>query len=182
MKTNFKTDKFNEIQTPFYYYDLDVLRNALDVIKKESDNSGYEVHYAVKANHNPRILEIISSYGFGADCVSGNEVTAALNAGFRPSGIVFAGVGKTDREIETALDADIFCFNCESIPELEVINQLAARHNKTARIALRINPYIDAHTHNHITTGIEESKFGINTWEIEEAMKRISTMNNIKML
>jgi diaminopimelate decarboxylase len=182
MKTNFKTDKFIEIQTPFYYYDLDVLRNTLDVIKKESDNSGYKVHYAIKANHNPRILKLIASYGFGADCVSGNEVTAALDAGFSREGIVFAGVGKTDREIETALDADIFCFNCESIPELEVINYLAAKHNRTARVALRINPYIDAHTHKHITTGIEESKFGINTWEIEEVVRRISGMNNIKML
>jgi diaminopimelate decarboxylase len=182
MKTNFKTDKFNEIQTPFYYYDLDVLRNSLDVIKKESENSGYKVHYAIKANHNPRILKLIASYGFGADCVSGNEVTAALDAGFSPDGIVFAGVGKTDREIETALDADIFCFNCESIPELEVINHLAAKHNRMARVALRINPYIDAHTHKHITTGIEESKFGINTWEIEEVVRRISGMNNIIML
>jgi diaminopimelate decarboxylase len=182
MKTTFKTDKFNDIQTPFYYYDLDVLRNSLDVIRKESENSGYKVHYAVKANHNPRILKLISSYGFGADCVSGNEVTAALNAGFSPDGIVFAGVGKTDREIETALDADIFCFNCESIPELEVINHLAAKHQRMARVALRINPYIDAHTHKHITTGIEESKFGINTWEIEEVVRRISGMNNIKLL
>ncbi len=182
MKTTFKTDKFTAIQTPFYYYDLDVLRNSLDIIRKESENSGYKVHYAVKANHNPRILKLISSYGFGADCVSGNEVTAALNAGFSPDGIVFAGVGKTDREIETALDADIFCFNCESIPELEVINHLASTHNRTARVALRINPYIDAHTHKHITTGIEESKFGINTWEIEEVVRRISGMNNIKLL
>lgn len=182
MKTNFKTDKFREIETPFYYYDLDVLRNALDVLRKESDNSGYKVHYAIKANHNPRILKLIASYGFGADCVSGNEVRAALDAGFGADGIVFAGVGKTDREIQTALAADIFCFNCESIPELEVINQIASDMGKTAPVALRINPYIDAHTHKHITTGIEESKFGINTWEIEEVMRRIGGMKNIRML
>ena len=79
------------------------------------------------------------------------------------------------------LNADIFCFNCESIPEIEVIDQLATKHNKTAQIALRINPYIDAHTHKYITTGIEESKFGINTWEIEEVIQKLSNLKNIKL-
>jgi diaminopimelate decarboxylase len=175
-------EKFREIETPFYYYDLNVLRATLDVVKRESDNSGYKVHYAVKANSNPRILKIISSYGFGADCVSWNEIAAALSAGFDPAGIVFAGVGKTDKEINAALAGDIFCFNCESIPEIEVIDQLASRQNKIAQIALRINPYIEAHTHKYITTGIEESKFGINTWEIEEVLKRLSNMKNVKLL
>ncbi len=175
-------DKFKDIETPFYYYDLDTLRKTLDVVKKESDNSGYKVHYAVKANHNQRILQIISSYGFGADCVSGNEIKAAIAAGFDPSEIVFAGVGKTDKDIEAALRADIFCFNCESIPEIEVINQLASKQNKTARIALRINPHIDAHTHKYITTGIEESKFGINTWEIEGVINKLSSLKNIRLL
>jgi diaminopimelate decarboxylase len=182
MINNITIEKFRDLATPFYYYDLEVLRSTLDVVKKESDNSGYKVHYAVKANHNARILEIISSYGFGADCVSGNEIAAAINAGFSPSDIVFAGVGKTDKDIEAALKADIFCFNCESIPEIEVINHLASKQNKTAQIALRINPYIEAHTHKYITTGIEESKFGINTWEIEEVIKKLSSMKNIRML
>jgi diaminopimelate decarboxylase len=176
------TEKFKSFATPLYYYDLDILRSTLDVVKKESENSGYKVHYAVKANHNPRILNIISSYGFGADCVSGNEITASIAAGFSPSDIVFAGVGKTDKEIEAALIADIFCFNCESIPELEVIDQLASKQKKIARIALRINPYIEAHTHKYITTGIEESKFGINTWELEEVMKKLSSLKNIRLL
>jgi diaminopimelate decarboxylase len=175
-------EKFRNIETPFYYYDLDTLRKTLDIVKKESENSGYRVHYAVKANHNARILKLISSYGFGADCVSGNEITAAIAAGFKPSEIVFAGVGKTDKEIELALKSDIFCFNCESIPEIEVIDQLANKHNKTAHIAIRINPYIDAHTHKYITTGIEESKFGINTWEIEGVIQRLSNLKNIKLL
>jgi len=182
MIDNKTIEKFREIETPFYYYDLDILRSTLDVVKKESENSGYKVHYAVKANHNPRILKIISSYGFGADCVSGNEITAAINAGFNPSEIVFAGVGKTDKDIEAALRADIYCFNCESIPEIEVINHLASKQKKTAQIALRINPYIDAHTHKYITTGIEESKFGINTWEIAEVIKRLSSLNNLRLL
>jgi diaminopimelate decarboxylase len=176
------TEKLRKIETPFYYYDLDILRSTLDVVKKESENSGYKVHYAVKANSNPKILKIISSYGFGADCVSYNEIDAALSAGFKPSEIVFAGVGKTDKDINSALKAGIFCFNCESIPEMEVINGLASNLNKTAGIALRINPYIEAHTHKYITTGIEESKFGINTWELDDVIKKLENFNNINLL
>jgi diaminopimelate decarboxylase len=182
MINNITLEKFREIETPFYYYDLNVLRSTLEVVKKESDHSGYKIHYAVKANSNPRILKIISSYGFGADCVSWNEIAASIDAGFNPSQIVFAGVGKTDRDIEAALEADIYCFNCESIPEIEVIDQLALKHNKTAKIALRINPYIEAHTHKYITTGIEESKFGINTWELDEVIRRLSSMKNTRLL
>lgn len=182
MINNIKLDKFRDIETPFYYYDLDILRCTLDLVKKESELAGYKVHYAVKANANPRILKIISSYGFGADCVSWNEISCAISAGFKPSEIVFAGVGKTDKDISAALRDNIFCFNCESMPEIEVIDQLASRQNKTARIALRINPYIEAHTHKYITTGIEESKFGINTWEIEEVVKRVSSFNNVKLI
>ncbi|HEX2921041.1 MAG TPA: diaminopimelate decarboxylase [Bacteroidales bacterium] len=174
--------KFSGIETPFYFYDLDVLRSTLDVVKKESDLLGAQVHYAVKANPNPRILKLIASYGIGADCVSGNEISCALEAGFKPSGIVFAGVGKTDKDIELAIRNNIFCFNCESIPEIEVINELAAKQNKVADIALRINPYIDAHTHKYITTAIEESKFGINTWELDEVTAKLSTLANVRLI
>jgi diaminopimelate decarboxylase len=182
MIDNKTLEKFKNLETPFYYYDLDVLRSTLDVVKKESDNSGYKVHYAVKANSNPRLLKIISSYGFGADCVSWNEIDAAISAGFNPAEIVFAGVGKTDKDIIAAIKKDIYCFNCESIPEIEVINDLAANQNKIARIALRINPYIEAHTHKYITTGIEDSKFGINTWEIEEVIRRLSLLKNVRLI
>jgi len=175
-------DKLRRIETPFYYYDLDVLRSTLESVKKESDRSGYKIHYAVKANHNEKILKTISSYGFGADCVSFNEIRAAIGSGFSPSEIVFAGVGKTDKDINAALRAGIFCFNCESIPEIEVIDQLAANQNKTAQIALRINPYIEAHTHKYITTGIEESKFGINIPELGDVIKRLSDFKNIKLI
>ena len=182
MITKITIEKFRKIETPFYYYDLDILRSTLDVVKKESDNSGYKVHYAVKANSNPGILKIISSYGFGADCVSFNEINAAIIAGFNPSEIVFAGVGKTDKDIDAALKAGIFCFNCESIPEIEVIDQLAAKQEKTAQIALRINPYIEAHTHKYITTGIEESKFGINTWELDNVIKKLSDFKSVRLI
>jgi diaminopimelate decarboxylase len=174
-------EKFRDIETPFYYYDLDILRSTLDTVSKESLHSGYKAHYALKANPNPRILKIISSYGLGADCVSWNEIAAALEAGFSPAGIVFAGVGKTDKDIEAALNNEISCFNCESIPEIEVINGLASKMNRIAPIALRINPYIDAHTHKYITTGIEESKFGINTWEIDEVIRKLASLPNVKL-
>jgi diaminopimelate decarboxylase len=182
MIDNITIKKFQNQPTPFYYYDLDVLKASLEVVKKESSNSGFIVHYAVKANSNPRILKIIASYGLGADCVSWNEIACAIDAGFNPSDIVFAGVGKTDKDIEAALEAGIFCFNCESIPEIEVINQLAVKNNKTARIALRINPYIEAYTHKYITTGIAESKFGINTWELKDVITRLNSLDNIKLI
>ncbi len=182
MISNKTTVKFRDIPTPFYYYDLDVLRSTLNVVKKESELSGYKVHYAVKANANPGLLKIISSYGIGADCVSWNEIACATEAGFKPSEIVFAGVGKTDKDIKAALNEDILCFNCESIPEMEVIDHLASDMDKTARIALRINPYIEAHTHKYITTGIEESKFGINSWELEEVIKKLSLLKNLNLI
>src|SRR5512138_2932735 len=153
---------FKELPTAFYFYDLDILRNALDIIKDESLKYGTKIHYAVKANSNPRLLGIISSFGFGADCVSMNEIERAISNGFKPSEIVFAGVGKTDKDIEAALDARISCFNCESTAEIEVIDSLALKHSTVAEIALRINPNVDAHTHKYITTGVEETKFGIN--------------------
>jgi len=140
-------NKFRDLPTPFYYYDLDVLHSTCSKVKEESEKSGFSIHYAVKANANPRILEIIASYGFGADCVSYNEIERAMKCGFSPSIIVFAGVGKTDLEIESALKARIACFNCESIAEIEVIDSIAARLKTKATIALRINPYIEAHTH-----------------------------------
>ena len=156
--------------------------NTLDTIKAETEISGYKVHYAVKANANPGLLKLISSYGFGADCVSWNEIDAAIAAGFDPSGIVFAGVGKSDKEISNALDAGIFCFNCESIPEMEVIDKLAKEKSAIAHIALRINPLVEAHTHKYITTGIEESKFGIHTWELEDVLKKLSELNHLKLI
>ncbi|MBN2632239.1 MAG: diaminopimelate decarboxylase [Bacteroidales bacterium] len=177
-----KIKKFRDLRTPFYYYDLEVLNNTLSTLRKESEKHGYIVHYAVKSNANPRILQIISSYGFGADCVSWNEIDAALKAGFDPSRIVFAGVGKSDLEISNALKAGIFCFNCESIPEIEVIDDLAQSLGTIARIALRINPLVEAHTHKYITTGIEESKFGIHTWELDNVMNRLTELKNTELI
>ena len=175
-------EKFRNLPTPFYFYDVDLLKATLDILKEESSRFGFKLHYAVKANHNARILSIISSYGFGADCVSWNEIDAAIRAGFSPSDIVFAGVGKSDKEIINAIKTDIFCFNCESIPEMEVINEFASKENKTVSIALRINPLIDAHTHKYITTGIAESKFGINTWDLDGVLNKLTDLRNLKLI
>ncbi|MGB4773619.1 MAG: diaminopimelate decarboxylase [Daejeonella sp.] len=167
--------RFQSLETPFYYYDLDLLDKTLRACKSASDKYGFHVHYALKANFNERILSAIEDLGFGADCVSGNEVKKAVETGFNPEKIVFAGVGKSDREIMDALDRNIFCFNVESIQELSVINDLAKQKNKIAKVAIRINPNVDAHTHQYITTGLEENKFGINQWELPafiEALKQ----------
>jgi diaminopimelate decarboxylase len=173
--------KFRDLPTPFYFYDLDVLNATCQTVKDESASTGFKVHYAAKANANPRILKLIASYGFGADCVNFNEIKAALSAGFRSSEIVFAGVGKTDNDIIAALETGILCFNCESIQEIEVIDFLAEKLNKPATIALRINPYIDAHTHKYITTAIPESKFGINIWELKEVVEKLRSMKYVNL-
>jgi len=176
------TQKLQNIQTPFYYYNMGLLEQTLKVIQKESSRHNFQVHYAVKANANNKILDLINDYGFGADCVSGNEIQRALDRGFTSSKIVYAGVGKSDAEINLALEAGIFCFNCESIPELEVINQLAAAKGICAKVALRINPNVDAHTHHYITTGIEENKFGINRWELEQVIQLLEKLDNIELI
>lgn len=181
MKANYPIDKFQKLQTPFYYYDLELLRDTLSEINKQIEDVPFVVHYAFKANVNPKLLVEIKKAGLGADCVSGGEIQAAINAGFAPSKIAFAGVGKADWEINLALDYDIFCFNVESIPELKVINELAGAKNKTARVALRINPDIDAHTHHKITTGLNENKFGINMEDMNKVAEMLPSLKNINV-
>ena len=179
MSGQFPIQKLNEVETPFYYYNMQLLDDTLSTIRQEADKYGYHIHYAVKANANKRILERIQSVGFGADCVSGNEVSASLAAGFPSDKVVFAGVGKADKEIITGLENNIGCFNVESIPELEIINEIAERMGKTANIALRINPNVKANTHKYITTGLEENKFGIYIWDIEKVLDRIEELSNV---
>ena len=183
MKGIFPIKKLEKIQTPFYYYDAELLRATLRAINAETQkHEGFVVHYAVKANANPRVLRMIREAGLGADCVSGGEIEAALKAGFPASKIVYAGVGKSDWEINLGLDADIFAFNVESIPELEVINELAGAKGKLARIALRINPDVGAHTHANITTGLAENKFGIAMRDMETVIERAAQMEHVKFV
>lgn len=183
MKGIFPIEKFRNIQTPFYYYDTDLLRKTLKAINEETaKHDNYHVHYAVKANANPKVLNIICQAGLGADCVSGGEIEAAINAGFAPSKIVYAGVGKSDWEINLGLEKGIFCFNVESLAELEVINELAAKQDKVARVAFRINPNVGAHTHANITTGLAENKFGIAMEDMEEAIEEAGRLQNVSFI
>lgn len=173
---------FESIETPFYYYDIELLQKTLDEYTSLIRKYGYSAHYALKANANPKILSLIQKAGLGADCVSGNEVALAIKSGFSPDKVVYAGVGKSDKEIKTALKAGIFSFNCESVPEVKVINDLAAGMGKVARIALRINPDIDAHTHKYISTGLKENKFGISPWMFEDFAQLIKECKNIELI
>lgn len=183
MKGQFPVEKLKGMKTPLYYYDTEVLRQTLDTIKAEAGR--YErfcVHYAIKANANHKLLTIIRESGLGADCVSGGEIEAALKAGFPASKIVFAGVGKADWEIELGIEHNIFCFNVESIPELENINEIAAAKGKVANVAFRINPNVGAHTHANITTGLAENKFGISMQDMDSVIDRALEMKNVKLV
>ena len=183
MHDGFPIDKFQLLETPFYYYDTQLLRQTLTVINKEvAKYQNFEVHYAVKANANPKILKIICQAGLGADCVSGGEIQAALTAGFQADKIVYAGVGKSDWEINLGLNHNIFCFNVESEAELNVINELAGERDKTARVALRINPNIGAHTHANITTGLAENKFGIDMDDMEPIINKMGKMKHVTFI
>ena len=177
----FPVEKLQSIQTPFYYYDTELLRQTLQAIVSEArKHDGFVVHYAVKANANPKILRIIREAGLGADCVSGGEIEASVKAGFASNKIVYAGVGKSDWEINLGLEHDIFCFNVESIPDREVINELAAAKGKVARVAFRLNPNVGAHTHANITTGLAENKFGIAMRDMVSVIREAERLPNVK--
>ena len=182
IKTLFPIETFKHCETPFYYYDLELLKATLHEMNACIKDLPYKVHYAVKANANPRILHEIKEAGLSIDCVSGGEIVAALAAGFKGDTIAFAGVGKTDKEISLGINHDIFCFNVESLAELEVINEIAAAKGKIANIALRINPNIDAHTHEYITTGLSENKFGINLEQIDMAVDKAMSMPDVNLI
>jgi diaminopimelate decarboxylase len=181
LNRDFIIKKAEQYPTPFYLYRMDLLRETLQACQTTAEKYDYKVHYALKANSDSHVLHEISKHGFGADCVSGQEILTAIENGFSPEHIAFAGVGKTDDEINIGLDTEIFTFNCESIQEIEVINELAAAKNKVARIALRINPNVNANTHKYITTGLEENKFGINRWEFDAILKTLENCSNIKL-
>lgn len=174
-------EQFRSLETPFYFYDFELLKETLRRVLAESSKYGYHVHYAMKANFDENVVRTISKHGLGADCVSGNEVLFANRQGIPGHKIAFAGVGKTDKEIKAALEIGIFSFNCESIPEIEIINQLAGEMGKIAPIAIRINPNVDAKTHEYITTGLNDNKFGINHWDFNEVGQILRSLSNIKL-
>ena len=182
MKGKFPLERFRNLPTPFYFYDMNLLRETLAELNTQSSDSNFHVHYALKACANEAVLKCICEAGLGADCVSGGEIEAALKAGIPAHKIVYAGVGKTNKEIELALKADIFCFNVESAPEMEVINELAALHQRKARIAIRVNPNVDAHTHHYITTGLNENKFGINLNQLSDVIDQALHASHIELI
>ncbi len=173
---------FSNLETPFYYYDLSLLQNTIKACTDAADKYEFHVHYAMKANFNDKVINEIKQAGLGADCVSGGEVRKAVESGFENHKIVFAGVGKADKEINYALDHNIFCFNVESLQELEVINELAAQKQKIAKVAIRINPNVDAHTHANITTGLDENKFGINSWDMPACAEILRQSANLEFI
>lgn len=176
------TEKISRLKTPCYYYNTELLKKTLEKLNAEAGKyPAFQVHYAIKANANPILLKLISQSGLGADCVSGNEVIRALECGFPADRIVYAGVGKSDEEIEIALKNDIFCFNSESLPEIRIIDEIAGRMHKKARIALRVNPNVDAHTHHYITTGIEENKFGIYLYDLDRVIEEARQLAHIEL-
>ncbi len=173
---------FSRLETPFYYYDMDLLHKSLNRLTKAAGKYGFNIHYAIKANANDRILDTIKAYGLGADCVSGNEVKKAVERGISPEKIVFAGVGKSDQEINYAIDQSIFSFNCESIEEIEIINEWGAKKKKTVPVSLRLNPDIDAITHKYLTTGLPENKFGIPLQFLDKVIRRVSGLSHIRLI
>ena len=179
----FPIESFRNIKTPFYYYDTALLRQTIKTITDEvAKHEGYHIHYAVKACANPKVLHIIADSGLGADCVSGGEIQACIDAGFPANTIVYAGVGKADWEIELGLNVGIQYFNVESVAELEVIEEIAARMNKTANVSFRINPDVGAHTHANITTGLSENKFGIAMQDMERVILMAKEMPHIEFV
>ena len=172
-------EKLESIATPFYFYDMNLFNRTIDVVAELAAQYNIKIHYAIKANVERRLLESISAKGFGADCVSGNEVLHAHSCGFPAKKIVFAGVGKTDKEIYNALQLGIEAFNCESLQEIYVINEMANRHGLKANVSIRINPDIDAHTHKYVTTGLYENKFGISQHEFSKLIEILKKSENI---
>lgn len=181
MSQPFPVKKFRSLKTPFYYYDLDLLQRTLDQVKEHGLSKGYHVHFAVKANFNLPILHLVRKTGLGIDCVSGKEIERAIEAGFKPEQIAFAGVGKTDEEIKTGLKHGIFSFNCESLQEIEVLNDLAAKAGKTANVSIRLNPNVEAKTHKYITTGLSENKFGVNPEHLPRLFEMLPELEAISL-
>src|SRR5690554_1446938 len=181
MPQQFPLEKFQNLKTPFYFYDMNLLERTLQEVKCNSDKYGFVVHYAIKANANIRLLEMIKRFGFGVDCVSGYEIKRALEVGFSPEGIVYAGVGKADCEIELGIDSHISCCNVEELTELEVSNEIAAAKKKVVSLAIRITPNVTGNTAHYITTGLDDNKFGVSQADLESVMDAVVNFKHIQL-
>ena len=174
--------KLRAYETPFYLYDMALLRQTLESVVYESKRYGYHLHYAIKANYDDRILQVIREYGLGIDCASGNELKKAIEAGFDPKKIVYAGVGKKDKELKYAIEQEILAINVESLEELFLLDKLSGEAGKVTEVALRVNPDIDPKTNHCIDTGQADSKFGISYEEILENADELKKLKNLKLI
>ncbi len=169
-----------ELGTPLYVYSGSYIRDRIKAYKQAFPQA--LICYAVKANFNPHIIALAKEEGAGADIVSGGELYASLKAGIEPSKIVYAGVGKTVKELEYAISSEILMFNVESLMELEVLNDIAGRLGKKARIAIRVNPDVDPKTHPYISTGMKKSKFGVDIKTAKQEYEYTRTLKNLQVV
>lgn len=170
-----------QYQGPFWLYEEKILSERLTLLEKQLPGCGF--YYSVKSQSNLGILTRIAEHKrFGADVVSGGELYRALKAGFPPEKIVFAGVGKTEAEIASALDLRIRSLHVESISELKDIERIAAGKGITASVTLRLNPDVEVDTHRHITTGKEENKFGLSENDFQESLRILHESKNLKLV
>jgi len=176
------TDLARKHGTPLYIYSARTLRHHYQVFKDALGDMDHLICFAMKANSNLSVLKLFFDLGAGADIVSGGELFRALRAGADPSRVVYSGVGKTEKEIEEALEADILMFNVESFQELTVINDIAAEMGKTARISVRVNPDVDPKTHPKISTGLKANKFGIDITGVIDDYERARERKNIQVV
>ncbi len=169
-----------ELGTPLYVYSASYIRDRLRAYMEAFPEA--LICYAVKANFNPHIIALAKEEGAGADIVSGGELYASLKAGIDPSKIVYAGVGKTVKELEYAISSDILIFNVESHMELDVLNDIAGRLGKKARIAIRVNPDVDPKTHPYISTGMKKSKFGVDIRTAKKEYEYAGRLKNLEVV
>lgn len=165
--------------TPAYIYSSQALLKPLRELGEGLKGIDHLICFAVKANSNLAVLNLLSDAGAGTDLVSGGELFRALKAGVNPGRIVFSGVGKSAEEMETALHGDIFSFNVESVAELELLNSVAEKLGRRAHVSLRFNPDVDAKTHPYISTGLKKNKFGLEKGEVLEIVRRASALRGI---
>lgn len=171
--------RFKNLSTPFYYYDISILENNLKLLSNCIEDFN-KVHFSVKSNTNPKLLNLIKSYGLGIDAVSSNEIKHCLELGFDSKDVVFAGVGKSDQEIEYAIKNNISYFNAESIQEIEVINAISNKLSRRTNVSIRINPNIKTDTHKKIQTGSSDDKFGIDLNDLYYIPK-LNNLENIRI-
>ncbi len=169
-----------EFGTPLYVYSASYIRDKIRAYM--SAFPGSLICYAVKANFNPEVIKVAGQEGAGADIVSGGELLASLKAGIEPGKIVYAGVGKTIQELEMAIEKEILMFNVESRDELYLLNDIAGKLRKKARIAIRVNPDVDPKTHPYISTGMKKSKFGVNFETAREEYKLARELKNLEVI